>query len=522
MLPIIANISAFILAVYLSIGRKSKKFKIVIWLITLVITMLNIYLIDKEQKQPKPFVDALIPHISSVEAYNTIKNTFKNDLSDFELIDVIGSSYICLYKPDKIFHRFPEWVFVFRSKLDNHLIEYRVSDNRLPNPPKLDVFQNINYDTGQFAYYMIPRKGFFEFSDKKLGQDYGLNSVVLLMDDMGRMITRYEGSVEQDNIIEAGDGINTIVLARVQIAGRATDYTRESTSVIDTINNRTIVIRKSTIKSNIYHNKLPPIVDWKIDADRALEIATKKGAKGFFPGQEQYGGHPTVRLTNKSLENLKGNYWDIPYVVDGIRHLQIDASTGKLYALNNKGEYSTEWEPTLDGIFNTNNQSNINNAKDDFANNKQNTSTDGIGNNGMDSNSKLIPIAKLSKSQHEIVNLICEDILVQYFINSKVEYNYYKLNYLPNSGAKSLHDAPNGIKLKKPIILISASRHEFTDKERIIMDLSNAVKTAVAEREGTKYRLVDTSVYVFSYNNSKTNIITDNVIIVPQKLAIYN
>lgn len=349
MIGIIVNIVSFILAVYLSIGDRPKKVKAIIWTITIFITIGNIYVLMNEQRQQKPYVDALIPHISSLEAFDLVKRSVGDDLKDYDLIDVVGSSYICLNKPELIFHRFPEWLFVFRNRVDNQLLEFKVSDSRLPDPPLIKASELDRVNEGQIAYYIVSKKGFYDFYRTRVAPDSDINYALDILDQEGKTLIILHGRGPIDDINEVEDGINSQVLARVQAIGRPTDRVTEYKVIEDMNKKRTIFIKNAKFVANQFHASLASIKNWKIDAEKAIEIAVKKGAKGAAPGKELVGGHPIVRLYNGVIRNLQGSYWKIPYRID-IRPLLVDASTSQLYAVNNEGNYSTKWEKSFEGI----------------------------------------------------------------------------------------------------------------------------------------------------------------------------
>jgi hypothetical protein len=347
MVRIIVTVASFILAIYLSLKPRpiSNKLKAIVWSIALLIAIGNIYAWVQEQRQQKPFVDALIPDISSTEAFDLIENSFGKELNGYVLTDVIGSSYICVTKPDEIFHRFPEWTLIFRKDQDR-LLEFKVSDSRIPDPPSIPSSELSAASDGQIAYYIISKKGFYASTGNTFGKDSGINYAIDIIDHRGRAIIIMQGHGPEDNISETEDGLNSKVLARVQIIGRPTDHVSEYHVIEDIANKRTIYIKKATAPMSPFYASLAPISNWKIDVKRAIEIAIDRGAKGAPPGKEGVGGQPTVRLYDGHIYGLQGAYWKIPYRI-AIRPLLIDASSGKLYAVNNEGKYATEWESSL-------------------------------------------------------------------------------------------------------------------------------------------------------------------------------
>lgn len=351
MVRIIVNVAAYVLAIYLSIKPKpiTTRLKVIVWIIAILITVGNIYVWMHEQQQQKPFVDALIPNISAKGALAFVKDSFAEELRGYDLVDVIGSSYICLNKPDVIFHRFAEWTLIFRKDHD-HLLEFKVSDSRIPDPLLIDSSALSKTNDGQIAYYIVSKKGFYDFSgNKRLGSS--INYAVDIIDHKGRTIIILHGRGPEDNISETEDGLNSKVLARVQIIGRPTDHVSEYQVIEDVSNNRTIYVKKAKTPISSFYASLLPIRNWNIDVEKAIEIAMKHGGTSTPPGKEQTGGHPTVRLLDGSIYNMHGIYWTIPYRIK-IRPLLIDASSGTLYAVDNAGTYSTNWESSFPDIPN--------------------------------------------------------------------------------------------------------------------------------------------------------------------------
>lgn len=354
MIALVVNIVSFAVAIYLSIIGKPRKVQVVVWLLTLLITAGNIYVYIQKQEK-KPYFDLITPHISSIDALNIVKSSYEQELKGYDLIDVIGSYYICLRKPDTIFHRFPEWVFLFRSKFDNHLVEYKVSDNRIPNHPFVGDIKKmlrgywqkresmtdrntVEIKGGYTTYYIVAKK------DIRDGSSFtkSYNNFLVVFDKHGRNLITSAGRGPDDNIGEAIDGITSQVLARAQVADRPTSYVTQWTEIVDPNKMRTLVIRKADFEGNDFYQSLSPIKNWEIDIDEAIYIAAKKGGKGFPLGKERIGGPGVARLYNGKRYNIEGSYWKLPYKI-GIRPILIDASTGELYAMNNKGEYSKKW-----------------------------------------------------------------------------------------------------------------------------------------------------------------------------------
>lgn len=512
MIGIIVNVASFILAVYLS-RKRPRKVKAIIWTITALITTGNIYIYVNEHKQQKPFVDALIPHITSLEAFDFIKSSFSEDFKNNDLIDVVGSSYICLNKPDIIFHRFPEWLFIFRNRINKQLLEFKVSDSRLPDPPPFEDAEMARIKEGQIAYYIVSKKGFYDFSGKRVAPDSDINYAVDIIDQEGKTLIILQGRGPVDNINEVEDGINSRVLARVQISGRPTDRVAEYKVIEDINKKRSIFIKKVKLESNQFYDSLAPITNWKIDADKAIEIAIKKGAKGSPPGKERVGGHPTTRLCSGSMHNLQGSFWKIPYRID-IRPLLVDASTGELYAVNNSGNYSTKWEKTFDGITQPH-ESQVTKA------NEAETKEGQTEVEPTRHTPRLKDITELTSDEIEAANAICRKTLENYFKSQIIAWYKTTYNYLPTSDKDFVQSPSEMKKLKTPITVLSVSGMITYDIEKIKSELKEKVTNFGVSFDGKELRIVKSLVLIEPGGGGGSfGMSSDKVTIIPSIVAI--
>lgn len=515
---IIVNVTSLLLAVYLSIGARSRIIKVIIWTITLLITAGNIYISVNEQKQQTPFVDALIPHIASLEAFDFIKSSFSEDIKNSDLIDVVGSSYICLNKPDIIFHRFPEWLFVFRNRIDKQLLEFKVSDSRLPDPPLFKDNEVEKINEGQIAYYIVSKKGFYDFSGKRVAPDSDINYALDIVDQEGKTLVILQGHGPADNINEVEDGINSRVLARVQIVGRPTDRVSKYTAIEDINKKRSIFIKKANLEANEFYNSLAPINNWKIDADKAIEIAVKKGAKGSPPGKERVGGHPTVRLCSGSLRNLQGSFWKIPYRID-IRPIIVDASSGQLYAVNNAGNYSTKWEKSFEGI------SNAKESLEDKEKEDMNTPAETYGERSKVESTgntpRLKEITELNSDELEAANAICRKALEEYFEGQIIAWYKTSYNYLPTSD-KDFFQSPSEMKkLITPITVLSITGMITHDIDKLKRELKEKVSGLGVSFNGKELRIVKSLVLIEPGGGGGSfGMSSDKVTIIPSIVAI--
>jgi hypothetical protein len=342
---IIINIIALFLGIYLSLHGRSKRMQIIIWVVTILLAIGNTYLFVKKEKEEKPFYDILTPCINSLEAYELIKSGNKDDIQDYYLVDIIGSYYICLKKPDIIFHRIPEWCFIFRHKLNNSLLEFKITDTRIPEPVWIEVERITD---GQLEYYVVSKES-YDSQGILVGPNSELNFLVNIIDEYARTLVTISGRGPEDKIVEVTNGVNSIVLSRVQLTNRLTDTVSKYFIIDNPIQRGKTLIAMTKYKGNEFYDKLNPITSWRISAEKAIQIAIKNGAKGMIVGKEQVGGPGVIRLFNGERYNLNGTYWNVPYRIK-IRPILIEASTGEFYAMDNNGNYSKKWEKDFKGF----------------------------------------------------------------------------------------------------------------------------------------------------------------------------
>lgn len=268
--------------------------------------------------------DLVAPNITFEDALSFTKSIQSNISKDYELIDAIGSYYICVRKPKEIFHLFPEWTFVFRSRIKDEFIEIRVSDSRLPQTP-LNAGAKDMFHDGSFSYYIVPRTDSFFISRD---DNYFLNTI----DNKSRTVSVVEGKVSKYSFGEIIDGSNSYILARAQIYGRPTDKLTRYQEVIDIEHSITIVLRKATVEMDDFFRNLKAIPSINVTPEEAVIIAKKKGAVGFTLGQEKIGGPGVFRLNDGQRYGLEGAYWDIPYRIM-VSPVLINVETGDLYTI---------------------------------------------------------------------------------------------------------------------------------------------------------------------------------------------
>lgn len=288
---------------------------------------LEFFKTNKGIKPKEP--DIISPHMSTLEALERVRSSFTDDLKHYELVDVIGSFYVFLKKPTLIFHRFPEWVFIFRNINTQRLIKFKITDSRVPKIPRIggELWRKLEPDW--IAYYVRQQHSPTMESRFKLKA----------FDSQGKLLTEWEGGVSEGAIPEVMETSDTVVLARYQIhAGEA--ETASSFIIMEDINQiGSIEIRKTTLEANSFHSRLKPLNGLFINASEAIEFALKKGAKATKPDKEGRGGSGIFRLFDGPREGehinlLNGPYWDIPYRVGAMNPILVHAYSGDVYSLN--------------------------------------------------------------------------------------------------------------------------------------------------------------------------------------------
>ena len=518
MIGILANIASFILAIYLSIRKKPWKFQAIIWAITIFITIGNIYTWVKEQGIEPPYVDIIAPHITSLEAFDMVKSSFRKELQDYNLIDIVGSYYICLKKPDLIFYRFPEWLFLFRHKFSNNFFEFKVSDSRIPVPPRIGSGLDSIKD-GQIAYYIVSKED-YDVHGIRVGPNSEINYLLDIIDEEGRTLISMQGQGPKDYISETTDGINSLVLARVQIIGRPSDDISEWREIEIPHRMGKIIVKKAEFKGNQFYDSLTPITNWKIDAEEAIQISVKEGAKGTPPGKERVGGPGVFRLYNGIRYNLKGAYWDIPYKIV-IRPVLIDASTGQLYAINNKGEYSTKWEKSFDIDIPSKQVQKPD--SEEVIGSERSRSVGAQETLQSYSGQKVKEITELTSEELEVASGICQKVLKAYFGDRAIAWYSSTYHYLPTSDDDIVLDFSKMKKLTEPITVISVTGVALSYRfDEIKRELKREVDKLEASYHGKRYHIVRSLVLIEpGGGGGALGTSYDKVTIIPYTVAIY-
>jgi len=290
-------------------------------------------LVKEHERQKEQSLDWLSPNISPVKAYEDIMSSFAGDLRDYELIEVLGSYYICLEPPNRIFHRFPEWTFTFRHKINRNVLQYQLFDARVPRPLAIKV---PNTKKADIIYYIVFKE---EYDNVELRRALeastgkrieGNTFEVAFFNDLNLAYEISGGATQRDRLVDTKDSDRFKVIGRYQALGR--DYTsppNEWLKIESFTGAYNLNVSTSQIESVSSLDALSPIdpKKWTVDVDRAIEIAITNGAIGLRPGQSNYPG--ILRLYYIKGDNLDGIYWYLPYRLD-LQLFVVDAENGKL------------------------------------------------------------------------------------------------------------------------------------------------------------------------------------------------
>lgn len=340
-LPAIVSILAFILTTYITLRvEKSPWIKAFTWAVVLPVVGAAGYQNVREQSREVIYFDIMSPNITAKSAFLKAKRELP-DSAQYRLLDVIGSYYICLKKPKTFFHRFPEWVFVFRGPSPDRLTEVRVTDSRLPDLPFLSPKETKTLHDGDILTYMqfhVPL-GFLGVKGVPNKDD----DVIVDLDSGSRDLVTIIGSGPSDDFDDVVESINTKVFARVRPIGRSTDHPK-SYSVEESLTRLDkFIIAKSEYSETPFYRSLLPLSTWKIDIDQAIQNVRRRGGLAIPPGKFGMDGGPGYfRLYNGKHRNRQGAYWQLPFRI-GLRPVIVDANSGNVLAVNNSKEYSQRW-----------------------------------------------------------------------------------------------------------------------------------------------------------------------------------
>lgn len=302
----------------------------------LVATLLVLYwLFGGSRPGTTAYENAILsPHFECSEALELAKSAYANELSNHDLVDVVGSYYICLHQADAtIFHRFPEWLFLFRHRQAHTLSALKVTDSRIPKIPNVDVADR-QLKHGWVAYFCVAKRPKMEFK---------LN----LLDEEGKIHSQFAGSAPEDRLDEVIEGVGVTVLARRQVYGGGVEDVRNLRVIEGNDRLGSVEIRHAIVPANPFHSSLHPLEGWRVGVGAAIQQARARGATGSPPDKDGKGGSSVVRLFNGPQaggrgEPLNGPYWQVPYRV-GLRPILVDARNGSVLAVNDQGQYSSTW-----------------------------------------------------------------------------------------------------------------------------------------------------------------------------------
>ena len=301
-------------------------------------------LVEEQERKKTQSMDWLSPHILAFQAYNHIESAFGQDIHEYELIEVLGSYYVCLEPPNSIFHRFPEWTFTFRHKTNRRVVQYQLYDSRVPRPPPIMIPES-EINESDIVYYSVLKEEYDDIELRRaleieLGQRLEGNSHSIDIFDIRNLAYKLIGGMSpRDRLLETKDSDRFKVMSRNQALGRAFTYPSTQGLKIQSFTGKyDLRITTSEIKSTAYLNDLIGFEreKWKVDADEAIKIANAKGAVGLAPRQINSPG--ILRLYYKKGENLNGIYWHIPYILE-LQYIVINAENGTLFIMKGQDEF---------------------------------------------------------------------------------------------------------------------------------------------------------------------------------------
>lgn len=268
-----------------------------------------------------------------------------------ELIEVLGSYYTCVRKPDSIFLQFFEWVLVYRNKINGELVEFRVFDRRIPElPVAADEAEVV--ERGGFATYVV-----YKVSPRALGMpfDAETNYQIRIHDVFGRIKMTVSGSVPTDSFVEIIEGPNEIVLSRTRPIGRPSDFVSES-SLIDRWNRfGSVAIYRAARERDAYYDSLRAI-DPEIDAEEAVTLALEAGAEFEVPGKQMLPAG-AVYLRDVNERGVSGPSWRLPLRM-ALRPILVHATSRRVYFVGDDGQFKAYWstkryvpEMVVGGLF---------------------------------------------------------------------------------------------------------------------------------------------------------------------------
>ncbi|MCP4373922.1 MAG: hypothetical protein GY797_38335 [Deltaproteobacteria bacterium] len=309
-------------------------------------------LVTEQEREDTQALALISPNISAFEAYEYIKLSFQHDIEKYEIIEILGSYYICIEPPDRIFHRFPEWFFTFRERASKKIVQYHIFDSRVPRPltlknwrsnkpvPKIKETDIVYFNLINEQYEDVMHRRALEAS---YGEKIKGNPFLFAFFDDRNVAYNLVGATTQELLInETIDSERYKIVGRNQALGRYSDNYPEKHLKITSFNGALdLRIFNTDVKSTEYLQNLVGFdrEGWKVDIQEAIKIATEKGATGLRPRQLNSPG--ILRLFYDTSDNLNGVYWHIPYRAE-IYKIVIDAKNGKLGVLCREGEFVFE------------------------------------------------------------------------------------------------------------------------------------------------------------------------------------
>jgi hypothetical protein len=182
-------------------------------------------LVEEAQREESQSINWLSPDISALKAYDHVAKVFGKDIEKYELIEVLGSYYICLEPPKRTFLRFPEWIFTFRQRDTYQTVQYQIYDGLVPRPPSMTIRGKLT--ESDILYYNVLKEQYDDIQlrrnlEIKLGKRLRGNSFSLFSFDIRNLMYKADGGLAPDDqLIETRDSERFKVMGRYQALGRA-------------------------------------------------------------------------------------------------------------------------------------------------------------------------------------------------------------------------------------------------------------------------------------------------------------
>lgn len=330
-----ASVASLLLGLYLR-SDASRTVRRVGWGIFAAIVLMTVVGQWLDNRTPNLHLGLIGPQLSVYEAYEQALEHASNP-NELRLLEVIGSYYTCVRKPDSIFLQFFEWVFVFRKENSKDVVEFRVLDSRTPQLPVLPSGTTENTWAGGFATYVV-----YKVPPKALGirQPRDSDAEIRQYDSKGRVVVTTGGKGPKHSFAEIIEGPNEFVVTRTRAIGRVTDHLAES-SVVERWNRfGDLVIYRATREQDAFYDSLKPF-ELTLGAQEAIALAMRAGAEFEVPGKRMVSATAVYLRDGRELD-VAGPLWRIPLRMS-LRPIIVHAKSRRVYFVADDGHYVAYW-----------------------------------------------------------------------------------------------------------------------------------------------------------------------------------